>query len=136
MYDDSAGEGTYAYIIDSGIDIDHPDFEGRATFGASFVSNEAETDKSKYQQPLCPAGLPSWLLMGNADGHGTHVAGTTGSVSYGVAKKTNLIAVKVLNAEGSGKLSDVIAGIQWAVDDARSKDRKSPRFHFRSVSQA
>lgn len=54
------------------------------------------------------------------------MAGTTGSVTYGVAKKTNLIAVKVLDAEGSGQLSQVIAGLQWAVDDAKSKGRKLP----------
>lgn len=60
VYDESAGEGTYAYIIDTGIDIDHPDFEGRATFGASFVSNEADTDKSKYQPP--PSWTYSWLF--------------------------------------------------------------------------
>ncbi|KAI1491979.1 protease [Biscogniauxia mediterranea] len=102
-YDDSAGEDTYAYIIDTGIFIEHPDFEGRATWGASFVDgDDSETD---------------------GHGHGTHVAGTTASKSYGVAKKANLIAVKVLDAEGSGSLSQVIAGIQWAVDDATSKER-------------
>ncbi|KAI1641176.1 protease [Biscogniauxia mediterranea] len=102
-YDDSAGEDTYAYIIDTGIFIEHPDFEGRATWGASFVDgDDSETD---------------------GHGHGTHVAGTTASKSYGVAKKANLIAVKVLDAEGSGSLSQVIAGIQWAVDDATSKGR-------------
>ncbi|KAI0597773.1 protease [Biscogniauxia sp. FL1348] len=102
-YDDSAGEDTYAYIIDTGIFIEHPDFEGRATWGASFVDgDDSETD---------------------GHGHGTHVAGTTASTSYGVAKKANLIAVKVLDAEGSGSLSQVIAGIQWAVDDATSKGR-------------
>ncbi|KAI1077090.1 oryzin precursor [Whalleya microplaca] len=103
IYDSSAGEGTYSYIIDTGIFIDHPEFEGRASFGASFVEgDDTETD---------------------GHGHGTHVAGTTGSATYGVAKKTNLIAVKVLDAEGSGELSQVIAGIQWAVDDATSKGR-------------
>ncbi|KAI1505284.1 protease [Biscogniauxia marginata] len=102
-YDDSAGEGTYAYIIDTGIFIDHPDFEGRATWGASFVEgDDTETD---------------------GHGHGTHVSGTTASKTYGVAKKANLIAVKVLDADGSGALSQVIAGIQWAVDDATSKGR-------------
>ncbi|XXG98204.1 hypothetical protein Hte_004526 [Hypoxylon texense] len=101
-YDESAGEGTYAYIIDTGIFVDHPDFGGRATFGANFVEDTADADDN---------------------GHGTHVAGTTGSETYGVAKKTNLVAVKVLGADGSGAISQVIAGLQWAVDDATSKSR-------------
>ncbi|KAI1379565.1 oryzin precursor [Hypoxylon crocopeplum] len=102
-YDESAGEGTYAYIIDTGIYVDHPEFGRRATFGANFVDgNSNNTDEN---------------------GHGTHVAGTTGSETYGVAKKTNLIAVKVLGADGSGAISQVIAGLQWAVDDATSNGR-------------
>ncbi|OTA59248.1 putative alkaline protease 1 [Hypoxylon sp. EC38] len=102
-YDESAGEGTYSYIIDTGIFVDHPDFENRAEFGANFVEGSNTT--------------------ADENGHGTHVAGTTGSKTYGVAKKTNLIAVKVLNAEGSGAVSQVIAGLQWAVDDATQKQR-------------
>ncbi|KAI1416973.1 oryzin precursor [Hypoxylon sp. FL1857] len=103
-YDDSAGEDTYAYIIDTGIFVDHPEFEKRAEFGANFVENSTnDTDEN---------------------GHGTHVAGTTGSKTYGVAKKTNLVAVKVLNADGAGTISQFIAGLQWAVDDATHKDRK------------
>ncbi|KAK7948101.1 serine protease [Apiospora aurea] len=102
-YDNSAGSGTYAYIIDSGIYLQHPDFEGRASFGASFVAGDSsQTD---------------------GNGHGTHVAGTTGSRTYGVAKRTNLIAVKVLDSSGSGTLSQVISGIQWAVNDMQNKQR-------------
>ncbi|KAI0160983.1 oryzin precursor [Hypoxylon sp. FL1284] len=101
-YDETAGEGTYAYIVDSGIQIDHPEFGGRATFGANFVQGTEDVDDN---------------------GHGTHVAGTTGSETYGVAKKTNLIAVKVLDAQGSGAVSQFIAGLQWAVDDATEKSR-------------
>ncbi|KAK5628293.1 hypothetical protein RRF57_004008 [Xylaria bambusicola] len=104
-YDESAGEGTYTYIIDSGIYTDHPEFEGRASWGASFVSGD--------ENPTV-----------DENGHGTHVAGIAGSKTYGVAKKTNLIAVKVLNAAGSGLISQVIAGIQWVVDDAKSKNQK------------
>ncbi|KAH9887853.1 oryzin precursor [Xylariomycetidae sp. FL2044] len=90
-------------LVDTGIYVDHPEFEGRASFGASFVDgDDTETD---------------------GNGHGTHVAGTTGSATYGVAKKTNLVAVKVLDAEGSGALSQVIAGLQWAVDDATANGR-------------
>jgi subtilisin family serine protease len=102
VYDSSAGEGTYAYIIDTGIRTTHQDFGGRATFGASFVDGEQE---------------------GDGNGHGTHVAGTTGGTSYGVAKKTNLIAVKVLGAEGSGSNAGVLAGIDYAVKDAKVKGR-------------
>ncbi len=101
-YDDSAGEGTYAYVVDTGIYTDHGDFGGRAEFGVSFVDGE-ESD---------------------GHGHGTHVAGTIGSTTWGVAKKTNLIAVKVLDSEGSGSLSNVIAGLEWVVNDATSKDRE------------
>lgn len=102
VYDDSAGEGTFSYIIDTGIRTTHQDFGGRAVFGASFVDGEQE---------------------GDGNGHGTHVAGTTGSTTYGVAKKTTLIAVKVLGAEGSGSNAGVLAGIDWAVNDAKSKGR-------------
>ncbi|KAI0877342.1 oryzin precursor [Hypoxylon argillaceum] len=104
VYDDSAGEGTYTYIIDTGIFIEHPEFEGRATWGTSFVADD--------QKPTV-----------DENGHGTHVAGIAGSKTYGVAKKTNLIAVKVLNGAGSGPISQIIAGIQWVVDDAKSKNR-------------
>ncbi len=110
VYDDSAGEGTYTYIIDSGIYVDHPEFEGRATWGTSVVAGDAKPTADE-------------------NGHGTHVAGTAGSKTYGVAKKTNLIAVKVLNAAGSGPISQVIAGIQWVVDDAKSKNRKRSAIH-------
>ncbi|TGJ83695.1 hypothetical protein E0Z10_g5064 [Xylaria hypoxylon] len=103
-YDDSAGEGTYTYIIDSGIFVDHPEFEGRASWGPSFVANDAKPTVDE-------------------NGHGTHVAGTAGSKTYGVAKNTNLIAVKVLNAAGSGPISQVIAGIQWALNDTISNNR-------------
>ncbi|KAI5865167.1 oryzin precursor [Durotheca rogersii] len=100
-YDASAGEDTFVYVIDTGIAVDHPEFEGRAKLGTSFVEGNTNDEH----------------------GHGTHVAGTIGSLTYGVAKKTNLIAVKVLGADGSGAISQVIAGIQWAVEDATSKKR-------------
>ncbi|RYP85996.1 hypothetical protein DL769_000859 [Monosporascus sp. CRB-8-3] len=102
VYDGSAGEGTYAYVIDTGIYAEHPDFEGRASFGATFVDEEDESDRN---------------------GHGTHVAGTIGSATYGVAKKTELIDVKVLGGEGAGTLSTTIEGLEWAVNDAISKGR-------------
>ncbi|KAF4784063.1 subtilase [Colletotrichum scovillei] len=95
-YDESAGEGTCAYIVDTGIDIEHPDFEGRATFLANFADS-SDTD---------------------GQGHGTHVAGTVGSATYGVAKKTKLFAVKVLDSNGEGTNSGVIAGMDFVATDA------------------
>ncbi|KAI0969258.1 subtilisin-like protease PR1K [Xylaria arbuscula] len=99
-YDDSAGEGVCAYVVDTGIDVTHPDFEGRATFASNQVDND-NTD---------------------GNGHGTHVAGTIGSKTYGVAKKVNLYAVKVLGADGSGTNAGVIAGMDYVVSDAPSRD--------------
>lgn len=78
-YDSSAGADTCVYVIDTGIAVTHPEFEGRATFAANFAGDGSDTDDN---------------------GHGTHCAGTVGSKTYGVAKNTKLFAVKVLNASG------------------------------------
>ncbi|KAI8835495.1 peptidase S8/S53 domain-containing protein [Chytridium lagenaria] len=100
----SAGAGVDSYIIDTGIEIAHPEFAGRARIGASFSSDRNDVD---------------------GNGHGTHVAGTVGGSNYGVAKSTNLIAVKVLAGSGSGTNSDVIAGVNWVANAARTSGRKS-----------
>lgn len=99
-YDDSAGANTCAYVIDTGISTTHPEFEGRATFLANYAGDGSNTD---------------------GNGHGTHVAGTIGSKTYGVAKKTKLYAVKVLDASGSGTNSGVIAGINYVANDAKTR---------------
>ncbi|KAH7397217.1 oryzin precursor [Pyrenochaeta sp. MPI-SDFR-AT-0127] len=103
IYDSSAGEGTYSYVVDTGIRITHTDFEGRAVWGFNAVSGTTNTDNQ---------------------GHGTHVAGTIGGRTYGVAKKTNLIAVKVFEGN-QGTASEVIAGFEWAVRDIVSKGRQN-----------
>jgi len=98
LYPDSGGEGVDVYIVDTGISPTHPDFEGRATMAKSFVEGEEAID---------------------LNGHGTHVAGTIGSKTYGIAKKANLFGVKVLDAGGSGTYSDVIAGINFVAEKVR-----------------
>ncbi|KAG9184938.1 oryzin [Alternaria panax] len=104
VYDESAGDGTFSYVMDTGIRITHVDFEGRATVGINTAAGSANTD---------------------VEGHGTHVAGTLGGATYGVAKKTNLIDVKVLGDSGSGFASEVFAGLDWAVNDIVSKGRQN-----------
>lgn len=91
-YDYTAtGEGVHAYIIDTGIKTDLAEFEGRATFDANYADRK-DTD---------------------CQGHGTHVAGTVGSKNFGIAKKVSLHAVKVMNCQGSMKLSGAIKAIDW-----------------------
>jgi subtilisin family serine protease len=85
--------GVTAYIIDTGIMKTHSDFGGRAVDGYDFVSGDADAS--------------------DCNGHGTHVAGTVGGSSYGVAKGVTLVAVRVLNCQGSGTWGGVIAGIDW-----------------------
>lgn len=104
-YDNTAGQGVRVYVIDTGIQITHQEFEGRAVWGANFVSGSQNTDEN---------------------GHGTHVSGTVGGKNFGVAKQATLVAVKVLDAGGSGSISGVISGIQWAVNDAINK-RVAPK---------
>lgn len=99
-YDDSAGDGVTAYVIDTGVFTEHDDFEGRAVLGHNAVPGSSNTDKN---------------------GHGTHVSGTIAGKEYGVAKKAKIIGVKVLGDNGTGSNSTVIAGLNWAVEDAQSK---------------
>jgi subtilisin family serine protease len=92
------GTGVNAYVIDTGILTTHPDFEGRAFFGADFTGTK-------------PNG-------GDDNGHGTHVAGTIGSKSYGVAKAVNLISLSVCDIEGLCADSAIIAALDYATKRA------------------
>ncbi len=95
------GEGVRAYVIDTGINVKHPDFEGRAILGAD-VTKDKGTAKENV----------------DGHGHGTHVAGTIGSKTWGVAKGVELVAVKVFDSTG-GEADDatVIAGVDFAIAD-------------------
>ncbi len=85
-----------AYIIDTGIRYTHNDFGGRARFGYDAVGS---------------GGV-------DCNGHGTHVAGTVGGATYGVAKAVKLVGVRVLNCSGSGTNAGVIAGVNWVTSNA------------------
>lgn len=103
VYDDSAGQGMYAYILDSGINAKHVDFEGRAKLGHLAIGASSNLDHT---------------------GHGTQIAGIIGSKTYGVAKKANLIAVKVTNDDRT-LMGIAIKGYEWAVKDVTKRRRQA-----------
>ncbi|KAI1852048.1 hypothetical protein JX265_008147 [Neoarthrinium moseri] len=93
IYAAEGGEGVDAYVIDTGTNIEHVDFEGRAHWGKTIPTGDDDID---------------------GNGHGTHCSGTVAGAKYGVAKKANVYAVKVLRSNGSGSMSDVLKGVEWA----------------------
>merc|ERR1711881_469204 len=100
LYSADGGEGVDVYVIDTGTNIAHVDFEGRASWGKTIPANDADED---------------------GNGHGTHCSGTVAGKKYGVAKKANVIAVKVLRSNGSGTMSDVVKGVEYAAESHSSK---------------
>ncbi|MBJ7330348.1 MAG: S8 family peptidase [Solirubrobacteraceae bacterium] len=94
----ATGAGVKAYVIDSGIRPTHADFGGRARIGYDALGGNGV----------------------DCNGHGTHVAGTIGGATYGVAKAVSLVAVRALNCQGSAQVSQIIAGIDWVIRDHAS----------------
>jgi subtilisin family serine protease len=88
----NTGAGVTAYVIDTGIRFSHTQFGGRAVTGFDAVDGGSADD---------------------CNGHGTHVAGTIGGSTYGVAKGVRLVGVRVLSCSGSGSISGVISGVNW-----------------------
>jgi subtilisin family serine protease len=99
IFDESAGSGITAYVVDTGVKVTHSEFEGRATFGANFVDN----------------------IDDDQNGHGSHVAGTIGGATFGVAKKVSIVGVKVLDAQGTGANSGVLQGMDFVIQDVQQK---------------
>ncbi|KAI8372859.1 serine protease 1 [Radiomyces spectabilis] len=94
-YDAKGGQDVKVYVIDTGINIDHSDFDGRAEWGVTIPENDNDKD---------------------GNGHGSHCAGTIAGRRYGVAKKAKPVAVKVLSSNGSGSTSWVLAGVNWVIE--------------------
>ncbi|KAK3305929.1 serine protease [Chaetomium strumarium] len=102
-YDSSAGKDVRVYVLDTGIRTTHAEFAdggggGRAEWGANFVAGSPDADEA---------------------GHGTHVTGVVAGVTYGVAKRATVVAVKVLGRGGG--MSGLLQGLDWAVADARQR---------------
>ncbi|GME28910.1 putative autophagic serine protease alp2 protein [Neofusicoccum parvum] len=95
LYTADGGEGVDVYVIDTGTNTEHVDFEGRAHWGKTIPQGDVDED---------------------GNGHGTHCSGTVAGKKYGVAKKANVYAVKVLRSNGSGTMSDVVKGVEYAAE--------------------
>ncbi len=93
------GSGVNAYIVDTGILASHQEFNGRVPTGYSAIADNNGTN--------------------DCNGHGTHVAGTVGGSTYGIAKNVGLVPVRVLDCAGSGAMSGVIAGLDWIIQNGR-----------------
>lgn len=100
IYDTDGGKGVTTYVVDSGVKTDDPDFEGRAKVGAVIAWSD-EPDSAKA--------------------HGTHVAGTVGSKTWGVAKKVDIISVSVFNPSGKAYISDILKGFEYCIADHKQK---------------
>ncbi|GIH02589.1 hypothetical protein Rhe02_06560 [Rhizocola hellebori] len=94
----SGGAGVHVYVLDTGVRASHQDFGGRVTSGWDFVDDDNNAS--------------------DCYGHGTHVAGTIGGTNYGVAKSVDLVSVRVLDCDGNGWITTIVAGIDWVTEHA------------------
>ena len=99
-YPSTAGAGVHVYVLDSGIYAGHAEFGGRVLDGYDFVDDDADP--------------------GDCSGHGTLVSGVIAASTYGVAKLAYLHSVRVLDCDGNGSYSDVIAGLNWVINNHSS----------------
>jgi cerevisin len=104
LYSADGGEGVDVYVIDTGTNHKHVDFEGRAHWGKTIPNGDADED---------------------GNGHGTHCSGTVAGKKYGVAKKAEVYAIKVLRSNGSGTMSDVVKGVEYAVQAHNEQVKKA-----------
>ncbi|KAK3386004.1 peptidase S8/S53 domain-containing protein [Podospora didyma] len=102
VYNSNAGQGTFAYLVDTGVRTTHVEFEGRAVFGYNAYPSSDNNDNY---------------------GHGTHTAGTIGGKTYGVAKKATVVAIKVFDT-GSSTTAIVMDGFNWAVKNITDSGRQ------------
>jgi hypothetical protein len=101
-----SGAGVLAYVVDTGVMASHTEFGSRVVAGANFANDRASLSNTS-----------------DCNGHGTHVAGTLGGHSYGVAKNVTIVPVRVLDCAGAGTTSSVIAGLKWIEQNHNSRQK-------------
>ncbi|MFG2061866.1 S8 family serine peptidase [Micromonospora sp. NPDC048871] len=119
----NTGSKVTAYILDTGINVKHQDFGGRATMGFDAIDPPPPPPPTPTPtpdpEPTDPPGGVQANGNGDCNGHGTHVAGTVGGTKYGVAKGVKLVGVRVLDCDGYGTTEQVIAGVDWVTANAQ-----------------
>ncbi|WP_223787749.1 S8 family peptidase [Marinicella meishanensis] len=115
---DLDGSGVNAYVFDTGT-VNHADFNGRVSENIDFVTGSGGGlgGCDVVGPPPRPGIDPPTICFSDCNGHGTHVAGTIGSQSWGVAKNVNILPIRVLGCSNTGKVSDLIAGIEWLTEN-------------------
>ncbi|NRF23858.1 S8 family serine peptidase [Vibrio coralliilyticus] len=97
------GKGVSIYIVDSGIDLSHSDFGGRAVSGWDFVDNDGDAS--------------------DCSGHGTHVAGTAAGNRFGIAPEADIYSVRVLDCESDGDGEKILNAFNWIIDHAKQQNK-------------
>ncbi|KAI9221629.1 peptidase S8/S53 domain-containing protein [Blastocladiella britannica] len=106
-YDSTGGKGVTIFVVDTGVETNNPEFEGRAIPGREFCTG-------------CPPVKSAEDTL-----HGTAVAAIAASKTYGVAKKAKIVSVRAMSGEGYGRWSDVIAALQWIKANANRSPYRS-----------
>jgi subtilisin family serine protease len=101
----STGAGVHAYVLDGAVRLTHNDFGGRATSGPDFFQDDLDSSDNCGPSP-------------SNSGHGTHVAGSLGGSTFGVAKEVQIVAVRVLDCVGDGLFGDVVDALDWVAANA------------------
>jgi cerevisin len=108
-YPKHSGMNVDVYVLDTGVEVAHPEFRDRARWGANLVDDSPDTDEN---------------------GHGTHCAGVIAGKTFGVAKNANIIAVKILNKDGTGLVSKILEGIDYVIGE---HDKKKDELYSREA---
>ena len=110
----AVGAGVHAYVVDTGIRITHTEFGGRAFIGGDYVDDDRDDDPDDIGDDDGNPGEPDGA---DCNGHGTHVAGTIGGQTYGVAKNVTLWSYRALDCTGTGTWAGVIAAVDAIAAD-------------------
>lgn len=111
IFSSEAGSNTTIYILDSGVQASHVDFNGRVRWGANFVNNQ----------------------QNDVVGHGTHVAGSAAGYSVGVSKYANIVAVKVIDDDRKAAVSKIVQGISWIIEDHKKNPGQKSIINYSAV---